>query len=77
MLQLRRGASNNIQSNSTGNNCQHYKTQNVEHFLLPGLVLFKMSTGLDVPRQLDLHVTKQRNHLELLQGPKKQNVNVN
>lgn len=45
----------------------------LEHFLLPGLVLFKMSTGLDVPRQLDLHVAKQRNHLELLQvSPKKQ-----
>lgn len=25
-----------------------------------------MSTGLDVPRQFNLHVTKQRNHLELL-----------
>lgn len=30
-----------------------------------------MSTGLDVARQLDLHVTKQRNHLELLQVSQK------
>lgn len=50
----------------------------MEHFLLPGLVLFKMSASLDVARQLNLHVTKQRNHLELLQVPKKNHsVNVN
>lgn len=32
----------------------------------PGFVLFKMSAGLDVAGQLDLHVAKQRDHLELL-----------
>lgn len=32
----------------------------------PGLILFKMSAGLDVAGQLDLHVTKQWDHLELL-----------
>lgn len=35
-------------------------------FLPPGFVLFKVSAGLDVTRQLNLHVTEQRDHLELL-----------
>lgn len=37
-----------------------------KRFPSPGFVLLKMSAGLDVAGQLDLHVTKQRDHLELL-----------
>ena len=35
---------------------------------LPGLILLIVRTGLDVSRQLYLHISKQGNHLQLLQS---------
>lgn len=43
------------------------KSEKLQKIPSPGFVLFKMSAGLDVAGQLDLHVTEQRDHLELLQ----------
>lgn len=42
----------------------------------PGFVLFEVSAGLDVAGQLDLHVPKQRDHLELLPTQAQSRVNV-
>lgn len=42
------------------------EAEKMSQFNSPGLVLFEMSAGLDVAGQLNLHVAKQRDHLELL-----------